>query len=260
MKLVLIALLLGAASPVPLIGAVPARADAAQSFNEAKWAQAAREGRAEATAASLVLAGRAVLTQASYGTRDKSQALAMVVAAEKDFDAALAKAPGDPHAQFQKAVAIGYRAKLTKSPGLGKDCRARFMALRAAHPDMAEGWAAVAGWNAGAISSLGRFMAKAVLGANPDEVEPGFARAQQLAPTNPVHRTIYAMAMMDLDKGNAAKAAAALRGVGQLPVHDGYEAMLRAQGVQLAAALQAGDAKAAQALARRLQAFGALGG
>jgi DNA-binding FadR family transcriptional regulator len=34
--------------------------------------------------------------------------------------------------------------------------------------------------------------------------------------------------------------------------------MLRAQGVQIAAALKAGDAKAAQKLSRRLAAFGGL--
>ena len=50
----------------------------------------------------------------------------------------------------------------------------------------------------------------------------------------------------------------ALQGIGQLPASDGYEATARAQGVQLAAALKAGDMAAAQQLARRLQAFGGL--
>lgn len=250
MRLLLAGLLLGAATP--------GWADAATSFHDGKWAIAAKEGRAEATAASLVLAGRAALIPAAYGTRDKAQALAMVEAAERDFDAALAKAPNLVDAQFQKAVAMGYRAKLTKSPGLGKDALKRFTALRTAHPQSPLGWAAVAGWNAGAISTLGSFMAGAVLGAKSAEVEPGFARAIKLDPTSPVHRTIYALTMMDLDKRNAAKAAAALQGIGGLPAPDGYEALLRAQGVQLAAALKAGDAKAAQGLARKLMAFGSL--
>lgn len=250
MRLLLAGLLLGAATPV--------WADAAASFQDGRWAVAAREGRAEATPASLVLAGRAVLVSAAYNTRDKTQALALVSAAERDFDAALAKLPNDLDAQFQKAVVIGYRAKLTKSPGLGKDSLRRFMALRAAHPQKAVGWAAVAGWHAGAISTLGGFMAGAVLGAKSAEIEPSFARAMKLEPTSPVHRTIYALTMMDLDKRNAAKAAAALQGIASLPVADGYEALLRGQGVQLAAALKTGDARAAQVLARRLMAFGSL--
>lgn len=243
---------------VLLSGASPALADAAASFHDGKWPAVVTQGRAEATPASLVLAGRALLVPAAYATRDKAQALAMVAEAEKDFDAALAKAPSNADALFQKAIAIGYRAKLTKSPGLGKDALKRFQALRQAHPESALGWAAVAGWNAGAISTLGNFMASTVLGAKAAEVEPGFAKAMKLEPTSPVHRTVYALTMLDLDKGNAAKAAAALQGVGQLPARDGYEALMRAQGVQLAAALKAGDVKAAQVLARRLMAFGGL--
>lgn len=251
MKLLITALLLASAAP--------AFADAATSFHDGKWQAVVAQGRAEATPASLVLSGRAQLVTAAYATRDKSQALNIVEQAEKDFDAALAKAPNSADAQIQKAVAIGYRAKLTKSPGLGKDARQRFEAVRSAHPDMALAWSAVAGWHGGAIATLGSFMASTVLGAKSGEVDAGFAKALKLDPVNPVYRVIYAMTLLDLDKKNADKAAAALQGVGQLPARDGFEALLRAQGVQLAAALKAGDAGAAQTLSRRLQAFGTLG-
>ncbi|MFZ4689177.1 MAG: hypothetical protein ACOYLS_08055 [Polymorphobacter sp.] len=241
-----------------LATAAPALADAVSSFRDGKWPTVIKEGRAEATPASLVLSGRAQLIQAAYGARDKDQALALVAAAEADFDAALLKAPGNADAAFQKAVAIGYRAKLTKSPGLGKDSRKRFEAYRTAHPESALGWASVAGWHGGAIATLGNFMAGTVLGAKAGEVDTGFARAIKLDPTNPVHRVFYAETLLDLNTDNAIKAATTLQGVGQLPARDGYEAMLRAQGVQIAAALKAGDVKAAQKLSRRLAAFGAL--
>ncbi|OYU16144.1 MAG: hypothetical protein CFE37_01995 [Alphaproteobacteria bacterium PA4] len=239
--------------------ATPAFADAAQSFHDGKWTAVVSQGRQEGTAASLLLSGRAQLAIAAYDTRDKAKALELIGAAERDFDAALAKAPTNPEAQLQKAVAIGYRAKLTRSPGLGKDARKRFEAVRAAHPDMALGWAAVAGWHGGAIATLGGFLASTMMGAKAAEFEKGFAQALKLDPTTPVHRVFYAMTLLDLDAGNAGKAATALQGIGQLPAHDGYDALVRAQGVQLAAALKTGDAKAAQALARRLQAFGTLG-
>ena len=237
----------------------PAFADAAASFHDGKWQAATTEGRAEATAASLIIAGRAQLATAAYDTRDKATALNLVAAAEKDFDAALAKVPASPDAQIQKAVAIGYRAKLTKSPGLGKDAFKRFEAVKAAHPNMALAWAAVAGWHGGAIATLGSFMAGAVLGAKTSEIDSGFAKTFKLDPTNPVNHVFYAMTLMDIDKKNALRAAATLQGIGQMPVHDGYESLVRAQGVQLAAALKAGDPSAAQVLARRLQAFGNLG-
>jgi hypothetical protein len=236
--------------------ATPAIADSASAFRDGKWATVVRDGRAEATAASLVLAGRAQLVQAAYSTRDKAQALALIASAEADFDKALLKAPGDADALFQKAVATGYRAKLTKSPGLGKESRKGFEAWRAAHPDQALGWAAVAGWHGGAVATLGGFMASTVLGAKASEVVSGFDRALKIEPTNPAHRVFYAQTLLDLDKGNAAKAAQLLQGVAQLPAQDAYEALLRSQGVQIAAALKAGDAKAAQAVSRRLAAFG----
>ncbi|MEY2882947.1 MAG: hypothetical protein RL490_671 [Pseudomonadota bacterium] len=239
--------------------ATPAFADAAQSFHDGKWTAVVSQGQQEGTAASLLLSGRAQLAIAAYDTRDKARALELIGAAERDFDAALAKAPNNPEAQLQKAVAIGYRAKLTRSPGLGKDARKRFEAVRAAHPDMALGWAAVAGWHGGAIATLGGFLASTMMGAKTAEFEKGFAQALKLDSTTPVNRVFYAMTLLDLDAGNAGKAATALQGIGQLPARDGYEALVRAQGVQLAAALKTGDARAAQALARRLQAFGTLG-
>lgn len=251
MKLLFALLLLGAASP--------ALADAATAFRDGKWPAAVVAGRAEATPASLVLAGRAQMAIAAFGTRDKAQALALVTEAEKDIDAALLKAPGNVEAQLQKAIAIGYRAKLTRSPGLAKDARRRFEAARAAHPDNATAWAAVGGWHAGAVATLGSFMANAVVGAKIAEVGPNFQKAIKLDPANPVHRAYYAISLIDLAKSNADKAAAALQGIGQLPATDGFEAMARAQGLQLAAALKTGDEAAAQALARRMQAFGTIG-
>ena len=256
-RTLLTALLLTLAVPA-LTVATPVLADSVSAFREGKWAMVVRDGRAEATPAGLVLSGRAQLVQAAYMTRDKDQALAIITAAEADFDKALAKAPGNADALFQKAVATGYRAKLTKSPGLGKASRQGFEAWRAAHPEKPLGWAAVAGWHGGAVATLGGFMASTVLGAKASEVDAGFAKALKLDPTNPVHRVFYAQTLLDLDKGNAAKAAQLLQGVAQLPADDAYEALLRAHGVQIAAALKAGDAKAAQAVSRRLAAFGSL--
>ncbi|KAB7647869.1 hypothetical protein [Polymorphobacter fuscus] len=250
------ALLLTGLASLALAG--PALADASGAFRDGKWPAAISQGRAEATPASLTLAGRAQLAIAAYDTRDKAQALALVQRAEADFDAALAKNPGDIAAQMQKAVAIGYRAKLTKAPGLAKDARKRFETLRDAHPDNSLAWSAIGGWHGGAIATLGNFMASTVLGAKSAEVDRNFGQALKLDPDNPSLRTIYAMTLLDLNAGNAARAATVLGGIGALPARDGFEALLRAQGVQLAAALKAGNVKAAQALARRLQAFGTL--
>lgn len=250
MKPVLLALAILAASP--------AYAAAEDSFREGRWADAAREGRAEATAQSLIYAGRANLWLAGYETQDKARAESLIAAAERDFDAAIVKAPTSLDAQLQKAVAIGYRAKLAKSPGLAKDSRARFLAVRSKDPANALAWSAVASWHGGAVAQLGGFMAGTVLGAKASEFEAGYARVFQLAPRNPAYRTLYAMGLLDLTPKNAAKAAATLKGIETLPAADAFERTLRSNGTRLAAALASGDAKAAQALARRLSAFGTL--
>lgn len=246
------------AATLMLLAASPALADAAGDFRAGRWADTISEGRREATADSLVLAGRAQLVIAGYQVRDKAVALAQVERAEKDFDAALAKAPADIDAQLQKAIAIGFRAKLTKGIGLGKDTKRRFEAIRARRPADPLVWAAIGGWHGGAVATVGSFIAGSVLGAKKAEVDRCFGEALKLAPTNPAYRTLYAMTLLDLDTDNGGKAAAVLKGIGQLPAADAYEALIRAQGAQIAAKLAAGDAKGAQVLARKLQAFGGL--
>ncbi|WP_164156257.1 hypothetical protein [Sandarakinorhabdus rubra] len=235
--------------------AAPAQAAAVDDFRAGNWAAAARSGRTENDVAGLILAGRARLAIAGYQTAEKAQALALVAEAEADFDAALARAPGNVEAQLQKAVAIGYRAQLTRGIGLAKETRRRFEAVRAAHPDNSLAWAALGGWHGGSIATVGSFLAGTALGAKKSEMERCYAQALKLAPGLPSTRTFFAIALLDLDADNAARAAAVLKGIETLPAGDGFEALQKRFGIELAAALAKGDARAAQATARKLKAF-----
>ena len=241
------------------LAAVPAQAAAVDEFRAGNWAATVRDGRAENSAESLILAGRATLSIAGYQTSDKARALALVAEAEADFDKALARAPGNTEAQLQKAVAIGYRAQLTRGIGLAKDTRRRFEAIRAAHPDNSLVWSALGGWHGGAIATVGSFLAGTALGAKKGEMERNYAQALKLAPGQPSTRTFFAITLLDLDADNAPRAASLLKGIETLPAPDGFEALLKRQGIELAAALAKGDAKAAQATARRLKAFARIG-
>ncbi|WP_156255640.1 hypothetical protein [Sandarakinorhabdus oryzae] len=238
-----------------LLLAGPACAAAIDEFRAGDWPAVVRDGRAENTVESLILAGRAQLSIAGYQTTDKARALALVTAAEADFDKALARDPANVQAQLQKAVAIGYRAQLTRAVGLAKDVRRRFEAIRTAHPDNQLAWGALGGWHGGAVATVGSFIAGTVLGAKKGEMERCYAQALKLAPGLPSTRTFFAITLMDLDAGNAARAAALLKGLDALPAADGFEAMMKRQGLELAAALAKGDASAAQATARKLKAF-----
>ena len=238
-----------------LVLANPASAAAIDEFRAGDWAAAVREGRAENSVESLILSGRAGLAIAGYQTNDKARALAIVAAAEKDFDTALAREPSNMQAQLQKAIAIAYRAQLTRGIGLAKDTRRRFEAIRAAHPENSLVWGALGGWHGGAVATVGSFLAGTALGAKKSEMERCYAQALKLAPGLPSTRVFFAITLLDLDAGNSVRAAGLLKGLESLPAQDGFEAMLKRQGLELAAVLARGDAAAAQAMARKLKAF-----
>ena len=238
-----------------LVLASPASAAAIDGFRTGDWAAVVRDGRAENTVDSLILAGRAQLSIAGYQTTDKARALALVTAAEKDFDTAIARAPANVEAQLQKAVAIAYRAQLTRGIGLAKETRRRFEAIRNAHPENSLVWGALGGWHGGAVATVGSFLASTALGAKKSEMERNYAQALKLAPGVPSTRVFFAITLLDLDADNAKRAAGLLKGLENLPANDGFEAMLKRQGLELAAVLAKGDADAAQATARKLKAF-----
>jgi hypothetical protein len=247
MRTTLAALLLALASP--------AGATAIDEFRAGDWAGAVREGRAENTVESLILSGRAQLAIAGYQTTDKTRALAIVAAAEGDFDKALARDPASVPAQLQKAVAIAYRAQLTRGIALAKETRRRFETIRAAHPDNSLVWGALGGWHGGAVATVGSFLAGTALGAKKSEMERCYAQALKLAPGLPSTRVFFAITLLDLDAGNATRAAGLLKGLENLPTQDGFETLLKRQGLELASVLAKGDAAAAQATARKLKAF-----
>ena len=235
--------------------ASPASAAAVDEFRAGNWAAAVRDGRAENSVESLVLAGRAQLSIAGYQTDSKDRALALVAAAEKDFDTALARAPGSVDAQLQKAIAIAYRAQLTRGIALAKETRRRFETIRTAHPGNSLVWGALGGWHGGAVATVGSFLAGTALGAKKTEMERCYAQALKLAPGLPSTRVFFAITLLDLDATNANRAAGLLKGLDHLPAQDGFEAMVKRQGLELAAVLIKGDAAAAQATARKLKAF-----
>ncbi|WP_419813723.1 hypothetical protein [Glacieibacterium sp.] len=239
-----------------LFAAGPAFADAASSFHDGKWQDAITQGRAENTAASLVLAGRAALSVAGFTITDKAQAKTAIAAAERDFDAAIAKAPNNLEARVQKAIAVGYRAKLDKSPGEAKDTRRLMEAVLARDPNNALGNAALGGWHGGAVATLGNFIASTILGANRKDMERCFSIAMARDPKNIVHPLTYAFTLLDISTDNAPQATQLLKAAVMLPSRDAYEVQTRKVAVQVLAALNSGDAKGARALARRLQPFG----
>ncbi len=241
-----------------LIVAQPALANAASLFHDGHFAEAATAGRAEGTAASLILAGRATLITASFETTDRTKAKAQVDAADHDFDAALAKDPQNLEAALMKAQAVGYRGKLAKSPGLAKETRTRMEAVLQRDPSYALAWASIAGWHAGAISTLGKFLAGTLLGASSKTAIADFETALAKDPKSPVHPTFYGLTLLDLGTENSPRATQLLETAQRLPARDAYEGLLKRATAEVLPLLRNGDVKGAQTLARRLLPFGKL--
>jgi hypothetical protein len=246
------------ATIMALLAAQPAFAGAASLFHDGKFIEAAVAGRAENTPASLIVAGRATMIVASFDTTDRDRAKALIDIADHDFDAALTLAPSSEDAALFKAQSIGYRGKLSKSPGLAKDTRARIEAVLKADPNNALAWASLAGWHAGAVTTLGKFLASTVLGASTKVAIADFETAIAKDPKSPVHPVFYGLTLLDLSTDNGARATQMLQSVQRLPARDAYEALLKRATAQVLPLLTSGDVKGAQTLARRLLPFGKL--
>lgn len=244
-----------------LIAAAPAAAsaDAAASFKAGKWAQAAAEGRAENTAVSLILAGRATLTIAGYQSRGKAAAKEAIALAEKDFDRAIAKAPNNLEARIQKAIATGYRAKIEKSPGEGKAARDQMAAVLAKDPNFPLANAALGAWHGGAVATIGSFLASSLLGANLKDMDRYLTTAIAREPKEIIHPVTYAFTLLDIGANGAPKATQLLRTAVSLPVQDAYDGINHKAAQQVLALLDAKDVRGARALAKKLEPFSNVG-
>ena len=243
-----------------LLVAQPALASVAtDAFQAGRFAEAVSAGRKENSAAGLIAAGRAGSTIAAYQTTDRKKARELLLAAEKDFDAALALQPGNPEAQLQKAIAIGYRAKLENNIGLAKQTRKNFEALLAKRPNDALVLGAMGGWHGEAVATLGKFIAGTALGAKEAEGLRYFEKAVAAPGADPVVPVFYASTLLNLSAGNAPKAKALLQRSLKTPAGDGFERLLQQHARAILAPLEKGDVKTAQATAARLGPLGTLG-
>lgn len=236
----------------------PALADTASLFREGRFVEAGQAGVKEGTPEALVLAARSVLAVAAYRTADRTRALQLSEQAAQLADAALARRPGDPAALLQKGIAVGYVAKLERSPGRARAARKLMDRARSLAPDDPLAWAALGGWHGESVATLGGFLAGTALGAKKSESVRAFEAALAKGADGAVVPTFYAFTLLALDSDNAPRAKALLsQAVRALP-RDGFEALLRRQAEQVLPLLQKNDVAGARALAKRLQPFGTL--
>lgn len=246
--------------PVLLAIAAPATARTADAaFSEGRFPEAATLGQKEGTTASLVLACRAQAIGAAYEVRDAARAGALLDQAVDSCDRALKTAPGNPVATLHRGLAIGYQAKLARSPGLAKDARRAFEAALARMPGDATALAALGGWHGESVATLGRFIAGTALGAREKDSRAWFDKALAAPDADPVVPVFYASTLLALSADNATAAKALLQRATRTRARDGFEALVQKNGRAILTPLEAGRIEEARETARRLSPLGQVG-
>lgn len=238
--------------------AAPAAADTASLFRDGKFVEAEQAGVKEGTPEALVIAARSVLAVAAYRTTDKARAMQLCDTAAQLTDLALVKRPNFAPALLQKGIAIGYIAKLERSPGRAKAARRLMDQARGLAPNDPLTWAALGGWHGESVATLGSFIAGTALGAKKSESLKAFDTALAKDGTGATVPTFYAFTLLALDADNAARARTLLAQAARAMPKDGFEALLKRQAEQVLPLLQKNDIAGARALAKRLQPFGTL--
>ena len=258
MRLTVKTLIIRSLASLLVLSSSAAWADAASLFRDGKFAEAAAVGTKEGSPAAELLAARSLLAIAAYRTADKARALALIDQAGKLASSAMGGNARNVDALLQSAIAVGYRAKLTNSPGDGKMARKMMEQARGLDPSNALAWASIGGWHGESVVTLGGFLAGTMLGAKKGEFIKAFDKALTLDRVNPSFPTFYAFTLLGLDAANAPRARELLSRAVALPATDGFEALLKSKAQQVLPLLQKGDVAGARALVKQHQAFGLL--
>ncbi len=199
---------------------------------------------------------RELLTQASFQTTDKAAALALISQALSAAEAILAANPGDREAQMQRAVAIGDRAHLTRSPGDAKASRHMFEAFLAANPHDPEAHLAVATWHLDTVDA--GFFATTMLGAKKDIGLAELNKAIALGGGRPFFTGFAALFRIRLAPNDVATARALAEQAAAAPAPTPLDRIAKHQAQALLIPLRSGDGRTAALLARKLLPFGRL--
>lgn len=201
---------------------------------------------------------RETLIDAAFVTANRAEALREVTAAIAASDAILARAPADREARLQRALAIGYRGKLTRTRADALAARRTFEAMAAADPRDAEAQVALGGWHASAILDLGSMMARTAVGARRAAGLDALDRAAALGARQAAFPAMAALFRIALDADDVAAARTFAEAAVRAPVVSPLDRVLQRRAAALLPALRAGQGARASAQARALLPFGHL--
>lgn len=215
-------------------------------------------GMAAIVAAGPAMAAtpRELLVQSAFQTTDKDQALALVNQAIGQAEAMLAANPHDREAFLQRAMGIGYRAKLTRKPGDAKTSRRMVEQFAAQFPRDPEAQLALGGWHLDAIAD--GFIVATVLGAKKDVGMLGIEKAAQFGGDRAFFKSFAAMMLIRSDTKEVAAARMWAEQAARGTTPTSLDRIGKRDAEAMLIPLRAGDGKAAAQLARKLLPYGRL--
>jgi hypothetical protein len=199
---------------------------------------------------------REVLTQASFATTDKAQALALVRQALTATEGELRADPRDREAALQRGVALGYRARLTRSPADAKAARQIFEGLAASAPRDPEAQLAVATWHLDTVES--GFVAATLLKANKETGLAALDRAVALSGGRAFLPGFAALLRIRLNPRDVPVSRQLAERAVAGSAATGLDRLAKRNAEAVLIPLRTGDGRAAAALARKLLPFGRL--
>jgi len=199
---------------------------------------------------------RDILMGAAFTVPDKATALARIDRALKLAEAALARNSKDADARLQRAMAISYRGKLTRSRADVLAARRDFEALAAANPRHAEVQLALAGWHLESVAELGGLVARTALGARKATGLQTLNRALALGGNRALFPAFASMIRIQADPADVAGARRLAETALKADASNPVDRMMQRQAAALLPALRKGDGKAAARSAKLLLPFG----
>ncbi|HXH17102.1 MAG TPA: hypothetical protein VNJ10_13325 [Sphingomonas sp.] len=198
---------------------------------------------------------RELLTQAGFVDRDRNVALARIEKAAAVAGQALSRAPNDQDAAVVQAMANGYRAKLLGNRGQAILARKQYETLVTRFPRNAEAQAALGAWHVGVIAKLGRFVGRAVAGAQKVTGFAALERSVALGGNRAMFAGLAGLLRLELDPTDA-RGRALLEMASRAPTPTAIDGFVRRAAIAVLVPLRAGDANATRALADKLLPFG----
>lgn len=201
---------------------------------------------------------RDMLVAAAFHDTDKAAALARVDRARAGAAALLARNADDQDAAIVQATALGYRAKLTGNRGEALAARKQFEGLVVRYPRNPEASVALGAWHVGVISSFGRIVGRAAVGAQKGVGLAALDRAVALGGDRAMFLGLAGLLRLELD-ANDTRAHQLTEAAARASTPTAIDRLFQRAAAAVLVPLRRGDRKAAQKLADRLLPMGQFG-